>query len=415
MKSDRFALFGIFGGCVFFTITGLANPFFSLYAAELGATTFAIGAMVTLKALLPIFIAMPAGQLIDSLGPVRMLQWGSWLLLSALACMVFAEGLALLALSQVLLGACIVIMASAFQVLVAKGNRDSRNEAIKRYAMWMSAGGMMGPLIGGAIASTQAVPVDGYHLAFLASTGATGVFMLVLAGVARVYPHPKADEVEIRAADVFSLKGVTGSYRSGFDLAHLRPVQFGLTATFLIMFIQALYMSFLPLYLNENGFSTMLIAVTISLKGLAAMVSRYGLTLLTKYYRVETILMGAGLVSAVCVVLTPLAVVSPVTMLILAAVLGGAVGVNLPISIMVMVDAVGEGQRGKLMGLRLLSNRFSQILSPLTFGFVGGIFGLTAAFYSAGVLLVATVAGFAVFAHRSLVPGPVAVADEPAE
>jgi predicted MFS family arabinose efflux permease len=104
VKSDRFALFGIFGGCVFFTITGLANPFFSLYAAELGATTFAIGAMVTLKALLPIFIAMPAGQLIDSLGPVRMLQWGSWLLLTALACMVFAEGLALLALSQVFSG-----------------------------------------------------------------------------------------------------------------------------------------------------------------------------------------------------------------------------------------------------------------------------------------------------------------------
>ncbi len=416
MQSDRFALFGIFGGCVFFTITGLANPFFSLYAAELGATTFAIGAMVTLKALLPIFIAMPAGQLIDSIGPVRMLQWGSWLLLSALACMVFADGLMLLALSQVLLGACIVIMASAFQVLVAKGNRDRRNEAIKRYAMWMSAGGMMGPLIGGAIASTQAAPVDGYHLAFLVSTGATGVFMLVLTGVARVYPHPKADEVEISAADVFSLKGVTGSYRSGFELAHLRPVQFGLTATFLIMFIQALYMSFLPLYLDENGYSTMLIAVTISLKGLSAMVSRYGLTVLTRYYRLESILTGAGLLSAVCVVLTPLAVASPVTMLMLAAVLGSAVGVNLPISIMVMVDAVGEGQRGKLMGLRLLSNRFSQILSPLTFGLVGGIFGLTAAFYSAGGVLVATVAGFAVFAHRTLVSAPATTpSEEPAE
>jgi len=415
MQNERFALFGIYGGFVFFTVTGLANPFFSLYASELGASTFAIGAMVTLKALLPIFIAMPAGQLIDSLGPVRMLQWGSWLLLSALVCMVFADGMALLALSQVLLGACIVIMASAFQVLVAKGSRDSRNLAIKRYAMWMSAGGMVGPLIGGAIASTQAVPVDGYHLAFLASTGATGVFMLVLAGVARVYPHPRVDEVDIRAADVFSLRGVTGSYRSGFDLAHLRPVQFGLTATFLIMFIQALYMSFLPLYLNENGFTTMLIAVTISLKGLAAMLSRYGLTWLTNYYRVESILLGAGLVSAVCVVLTPLAVASPVSMLMLAAVLGGAVGVNLPISIMVMVDAVGEGQRGKLMGLRLLSNRFSQILSPLTFGFVGGIFGLTAAFYSSGVLLVATLAGFAVFARRSLVPGQFTANKEPAE
>lgn len=412
MQPDRFALFGIFGGFVFFTITGLANPFFTLYAAELGASTFAIGAMVTLKAVLPIFIAMPAGQLIDSLGPMRMLQYGSWFLIAALLCMVFAQGMVLLALSQVLLGACIVIMASAFQVLVAKGSRDSRNEAIKRYSMWMSAGSMMGPLIGGAIASTQAVPADGYQAAFVASTVATGLGMLVLAIVSSRYPHPQADEVDIDPREVFSLKGVTGSYRSGIDLAHLRPVQFGLTATFLIMFIQALYMSFLPLYLDENGFTTMLIAITISLKGLAGMLSRYGLTWLTRRYALEPILMMAGLISAVCVVLTPLAVASPVSMLMLAAILGGAVGVNLPVSIMIMVDAVGEGKRGKLMGLRLLSNRFSQILSPLMFGALGGLFGLTTAFFSAGTMLVATLAGFAVFARRSLLMPP---AKEPAE
>lgn len=414
MQTDRFALFGIFGGCVFFTITGLANPFFSLYAAELGASTFAIGMMVTLKALLPIFIAMPAGQLIDSVGPMKMLQWGSWLLLSALLCMVFSEGLWLLALSQVFLGACIVIMASSFQVLVSKGDRTSRNEAIKRYSMWMSAGGMMGPLIGGAIASTRAVPLEGYHLAFIASTAATAVFMLVLVVVSRTYPHPKLEEAEIRPRDVFRLSGVTGSYKAGFDLAHLRPVQFGLTATFLIMFIQALYMSFLPLYLDENGFTTMLIAVTISLKGLAGMLSRYGLTYLTRQYALETILMAAGLVSAICVVLTPLAVASPFSMFMLAVVLGGAVGINLPVSIMVMVDAVGDAQRGKLMGLRLLANRFSQILSPLTFGLLGSLFGLTVAFFSAGVVLLATVAGFSAFARRSFLrhPGP---AKEPAE
>jgi len=410
MQNDRFALFGIFGGFAFFAITALAQPFFSLYAAELGASTFAIGAMVTLKALLPLFIAMPAGQLIDTLGPVRMLQAGSWFLLTGLACMVFSEGLWLLALSQVLLGAAIVIMASAFQVLVAKGSRESRNEAIKRYSMWMSAGGMVGPLIGGAIASTSSVPMDGYHLAFLAATGATVIFMVVLLAVARRYPHPDSQAAEIKTRDVFRLSGITGSYRSGLHLAHLRPVQFGLTATFLIMFIQALYMSFLPLYLAENGFSTMLIAVTVSLKGLAGMLSRYGLNLLIRRFALESVLMGAGLISALCVLVTPLAVGNPLTMLMLVAVLGGAVGVNLPVSIMVMVDAVGEGQRGKLMGLRLLSNRLSQIISPLTFGLVGSAFGLTAAFWSAGGMLVAVVGGFTVVAGRSL-----RRAQEPAE
>lgn len=410
MQTDRFALFGIFGGFVFFTITALAQPFFSLYADELGASTFAIGAMVTLKALLPLFIAMPCGQLIDTLGPVRMLQAGSWFLLAGLGCMVFASGIVLLALSQVLLGAAIVIMASAFQVLVSHGSRESRNEAIKRYAMWMSAGGMIGPLLGGAIASIRQEPAEGYHLAFIASTVATVVFMAVLTAVARRYPHPDPAAAEIPTREVFRLSGITGSYRSGLHLAHLPPVQFGLTATFLIMFIQALYMSFLPLYLSEAGFPTMLIAVTVSLKGLAGMLSRYGLNLLTRHFRLESILLAAGLISALCVLITPLAVGSPVTMLMLAALLGGAVGVNLPVSIMVMVDAVGDGQRGRLMGLRLLSNRVSQIVSPLTFGLVGSAFGLTAAFWSAGGLLVTVVGGFAVVAQRNL-----RRAQEPAE
>jgi MFS family permease len=189
-------------------------------------------------------------------------------------------------------------------------------------------------------------------------------------------------------------------------------VQFGLTGTFLVMYIQALYMSFLPLYLAQNGFATFLIALTISLKGLAGMLSRFALTELMKRFSLELILLSAGTIAAVGVVLTPFAVVNPVTMLLLAAVIGGAVGVNLPVSIMIMVDAVGESERGKLMGLRLLVNRFSQVLSPAMFGVLGQLFGLTAAFYSGGVVLVATVLGFSAFTVRR---GPLKAPDESGE
>jgi hypothetical protein len=54
------------------------------------------------------------------------------------------------------------------------------------------------------------------------------------------------------------------------------------------------------------------------------------------------------------------------------------------------------------MGLRLLSNRFSQILSPMMFGILGQTLGLTAAFYSGGSLLVFTLLGFTVYARRNL-------------
>jgi MFS transporter, DHA1 family, multidrug resistance protein len=408
----KFARFGILGGGVFFTINGLAQPYFSLYATELGASTIAVGLMVTLKALLPIIIAMPTGQLIDSIGPMKMLQYGSGFLLASLACTVLATDMLMLAFSQVLIGAAIIIMASSFQVLVAQGDRERRNHAIKSYSMWMSAGGMLGPIFGGLIASAFAAPTDGYRAAFIASLLCCLAFMAVLFWMSRSYPHP-SHEVSVR--EVFSPRGIVTSYRRGISLAGSRPVQFGLTATFLVMYIQALYMSFLPLYLSQNGFATFLISVTISVHALAAMLSRVGLDWLMKRYSLEAILLAAGTTAAIGVVLTPLAVVSPAMMIALVGIIGAAVGVNLPVSIMIMVDAVGESERGKLMGLRLLANRFSQVLSPAMFGVMGQLFGLTAAFYSGGALLVATLVGFSAYTRRG---GPLKApgkTSEPAE
>jgi Arabinose efflux permease len=409
----RFARFGVVGGGVFFTIQGLANPFFALYATELGASTFAVGLMVTLKALLPIVIAMPCGQLIDSIGPMKMLKYGSWFLLASLICTIFATGIALLALSQVLIGASVIIMASSFQVLVAQGDRDRRNDAIKRYSMWMSGGGMLGPIFGGLIASAFAVPHDGYRAAFVASLIVCVLFMLVLFWLSRRYPHPDASHIRVR--DAFSPSGIITSYRRGIGLAGSRPVQFGLTATFLVMYIQSLYMSFLPLYLAQNGFATFLISLTVSVHSLAGMLARFALNRLMKRHSLELILLAAGTIAATGVALTPLAVIHPVAMLALVSLVGAAVGVNLPVSIMIMVDAVGEGERGKLMGLRLLANRFSQVLSPAMFGVLGQLFGLTAAFYSGGAILVATVLGFSAVTVRRGPLNPAPPPSEPAE
>lgn len=407
--AGKFARFGIFGGGVFFTINGLSSPFFALYATELGASTFAVGMMVTLKALLPIIIAMPTGQLIDSIGPMKMLKYGSYFLLASLVCTVLATEIVVLAASQILIGAAVIIMASSFQVLVAHGDRKSRNDAIKSYSMWMSGGGMLGPIIGGLIASAFAVPSEGYRAAFIAALGCCIAFMAALFWLSRSYPHPQHD-VSVR--EVFSPSSIVTSYKRGIGLAGSRPVQFGLTATFLVMYIQALYMSFLPLYLAQNGFATFLISLTVSFHGLAAMLSRIGLNRLMKHYSLELILLTAGTIAAVGVVMTPLAVISPITMLVLVGIIGAAVGVNLPVSIMIMVDAVGESERGKLMGLRLLANRFSQVLSPAMFGILGQLFGLTAAFYGGGALLVGTLLGFSAYTLRA---GPLRTPDETKE
>jgi MFS transporter, DHA1 family, multidrug resistance protein len=402
MPGERFRTFGVVGGGFFFTITGLANPFFSLYAQELGASTFMIGLLVTLRALLPIFIAMPSGQLIDSIGPMRMLVFGTLCLLASMVLTFLATDLSLLLLSQLFLGTAIIVMASSFQVLVSAGERERRNAAIKQYSMWMSGGTMLGPLLGGLVVSQFPVPLEGYRAAFEVASVATGVFLILLLVASRFYVHPASEATKLTTRDILSVGGVMASYRSGLHLTRHRPVQFGLTATFIIMYIQSLYMSFLPIFMDSFGFSVMVISAALTLKGLAGMLSRYLLGPLSKRFSNEQILTGAGFIAAACVLLTPLAGQSTVSMLILVVVMGGALGVNLPVSIMIMVDAIGEGERGRLMGLRLLVNRFSQMLSPAMFGLLGQVFGLTAALYGGGTLLMATMFGFSAYAARTI-------------
>ena len=400
-RDERFRQFGVWGGFVFFTVTGLAGQFFTLYAQELGASTLTIGLLVTLRAVLPIFIAMPSGQLIDTIGPVKMLIVGCLSLLASLTLNATASSVVSLIASQFFLGASIIIMSSAFQVLVSTGDAATRNEYIQRFSMWMSGGGMVGPLLGGLVASAFSVSIDGYRAAFTVAALSSLALLAGLLWLTRIYPHPRAEDSDVSLEQIFSLGGFVGSYKRGIDLAGHRPVQFGLTATFLIMYIQSLYNSFLPLYMDSVGFSTMIISTALALNGLSAMLTRYVLRGLMARLSPERLLSIAGFVAATCVLATPLAGNHVASMLALVVVMGGAVGVNLPLSIMIMVDAVGEAERGKLMGLRLLVNRFSQVLSPAMFGVIGHAFGLTAALYGGGVFLVATMFGFSAYASRA--------------
>ncbi|NHN29481.1 MFS transporter [Paenibacillus agricola] len=398
---DLYRKVGIYGGGLFFAITGMAQPFFTLYAQEVGASTSAIGFMVTLRSLLPIFIAMPAGQMIDSIGPMKMLKWGSLLLILSLFTTYYGNGLWMLSLSQFFMGASIVIMASALQVLVSDGEKNKRNENINKYSMWMSGGGMLGPLVGGGVVSLFASELMGYKTSFLISGIASIGFLIFILVISRNYPHPDPNQAEIKPRDIIRVKGIVDSYTSGWHLTKIRAVQFGLIGTFLIMYIQALYMSFMPLYMKELGYSTFVISIVLAIRGLAGMLSRYALNWIMKRTHLERILTIAGMIASVCVLLTPLAGLHIVGIIVLVLIMGSAVGVNLPVSIMIVVNDTKDSDRGKLMGLRLLTNRFSQILSPAMFGILGQTLGLSFAFFTGGIFLVSMMFGFSLYTSKN--------------
>ncbi|MCS7464221.1 MFS transporter [Paenibacillus doosanensis] len=391
---------GIYGGGIFFGVMSVAQPFFTLYAEALGASTALIGLIVTLRALVPMFIAMPIGQMIDTMGPMKMTKIGCLMLIVSLGLMSFSTTLAFLAVSQVLLGTSMIIMASSLQVLASDGEQDKarRNKNINRFSMWNSAGNMVGPLLGGLVVTQAGSSLWSYRSAFVASLVVCSVcFILIL-----LIRTPDGAAKRGATKELFQPKEMLNSYVSGIHLTRHRGVQFGLVGTFLIMFIQALYASFIPLYLNGHGYSAFVISSVISLMGLSGFVSRFLLGRLMKLATLEKILIVAGCIASVCLILIPVASLHLIGIAVLTFLLGSSIGMNLPITIMIMVEETKDNERGKVMGLRLLTNRLSQMVAPAMFGLLGQALGLTAAFYTGGGVLLATMLGFAVYSsHRA--------------
>lgn len=395
---------GVVGGGIHFGIISITQPFFALYASEMGASMAEIGLLITLKALLPLFIAMPSGQLIDRVGAPAILNIGSLMTTISLVFMVWSPNLFILATSQVLVGAGTLLMASSLQVIVSEGSKEERDLNITRYSAWSSAGSMLGPLIGGGLVTLatsltffgwKGTSELGYRAAFIFSLILSSVFLLAVTWYSRRAERKKYSMQEIRA--LLGTREMLGSYKGGLHLLRIPSVQFGLLGTFLIHYLQTVWSSFFPLYLDSIGTSAFAISALVSIQGLAGLLSRSFLPALARRLVPEQILVAAGCVAALCLLALPTLHWSLVLIGLISFVLGFSVGVNMPVSTIIMVNDTKQDERGKVMGLRLLTNRAAQIAAPATFGVVGQTLGLAMAFYAGGGTLLAVILGFGVY------------------
>jgi MFS family permease len=340
-----------------------ATPFIPLYLTSQGATPTMVGVVVSLSGLLPLLFAVHVGALVDAHGAAPVGRWG--VVVEAIACaiLVAVPSIPGVAVAYALLGLGNLALTVATQIVVAESSPPAeRARQYGYYTSWVSAGMVLGPIVGGLL-----VDLWGYRAVFISVLALTGPSFL-LAG--RVKPRARSIP---RAATVWS------AHKSARTLLTLPGVGLILFISGMVISGQTLRQSFYPLYLRDVGLSSTLIGLIIGAGSLTSMLVRPFIGRWVSQFGYAPLLAGATGLATLSIGVTPL--VSSFTPLVVAsAALGASIGVTQPLTMSLMADAVTADLWGLAMGVRQTVQRLATVAGPLAFGVLVTAFGIGSSF-----------------------------------
>ncbi len=354
-----------------FLSLSMTRPLVPLFASELGAGPVLVGLVVATFAAFPFFAAVPAGALTDRLGARTMIVWGSF------GCAIFSlvpgwwPTLGALLLSQAVIGTTqlgVIVGAQTLAGSAAAG--EARERSLGWFTTANSCGQLAGPLVGGWIAD---------HTSFATSFIVAGLIGLATPLAALALP---------------SVRGRARMARSGFaSLPEVRRllrhegVKAGILSSFAVLFTVGVRQAFFPLYVQGLGYSATVVGGLLSVHAFASvMVRPFMSTIITVCRGRFRVLAGSLSLLATGVLIIPVAHSLP-ALALTSVFVGIGIGLCQPLSMLTVADSVSGEIRGLAMGVRLTGNRLAQLVNPIFFGAVTAVWGLTAAFVLAGLLL----------------------------
>lgn len=374
-SSDSYHLVLVSTTMAFFIATHtMVSLFVPLFAVTLGASPATVGGLVSLSFVLPLFLAMPIGSLVDRIGsraPITV----ACSLHAILPVLVWAyPSLWTLALVQSLGGVAHLMLIVAAQRYVSGLGRGSRAEKnFGWYSTFQSAGQMTGPLLGGLL-----IDLAGHEMAFLFA----GVLTSVAVVLSR-FLKPTTNSGGGRLSPF----GGPGQIK---ELLGNAGVRMAILISCGVLVAQAVRQTFLPVYLEQLEFPATIVGLLISIGALMSMLVRpfmptivYRLRgrALTALVMTSVLAIGLG-ATAFFETFVPLAFCS------LLIGLGG--GITQPLSIVTVTDHVPATKVGFALGLRLTGNRLAQVVSPALIGLFAEFAGVPAAFIAAASTLLIT-------------------------
>lgn len=341
----------------------------TLLALNLGAGPMTIGLLIAAYSVFQLAFALVVGQLSDRYGSRWPMFGGAIAFCAGLIIPAMWQTLPALFLSAPLIGIGFVFFNVSAQSLVGTlGAAADRTRNFSTQSLGYSSGHMLGPVIAGLV-----IDRFGFGSAYLVFFGIALIPILTLA-----------------LSTQLGAKG-TGSERqksSAFDLMRLPSLRRMVIVSGLVTTGWDLYTFYVPIYGHSIGLTASTIGAILGAFAAASFIVRVALPLLTRRYRVETVLAVAMGIAAM--LFLPFVFIEYVPVLMaLSFGIGLTLGVSQPLTLSLTYSRSPAGRAGEVTGLRLMINNITHIGVPLAAGSVGALLGIAPVFWaSAAILLV---------------------------
>jgi MFS family permease len=358
----------------------LLLPFLPLYVEQLGAeghgaivqwSGIAYGATFFAAAL----VAPLWGRLGDRYGRKLMLVRASFGMAICMSLTGMVETVWQLVLLRLLIGFAGGYSSGSTILVAMQTPMDRSGWALGVLSAGITAGGLVGPLLGGALP-----PVIGIRATFLLSGGVIFLAFLVTTFLIKETPHPPAAKV-----------APSSKPKSGWSqITDKRPVvamlATGMLLAFATMSIEPIITVYVQQLIEDQSRVTMVAGVVMSAAALGAILSASWLGKLADRIGHWNVVVAALAVSAL--LLIPQAFVTGAWQLIgLRFLMGLALGGLLPCITSVIRHNVPDGVGGNVLGLSISAQYVGQVAGPLLGGFAGGHFGMRSVFLGTSALM----------------------------
>jgi len=350
-----------------------------------------MGVVMSARSILPLFLSIHGGALMDRLG-VRRTLLVLTIINVALPWLYPAFPLIIAVVILELVGGLTVSMAwiGAQTALARVAQGDPR--AAGRFSFATNLGNLLGPLLVG-IAWELGGPVAGFG-----SISAWGLLLLL-----SVLFLPVGERDKPPLTSWKELLPDWNSYVQAFRMLKQPGVDMVVFMTFVRIAAYSVQGSFYAVALVHLGQNEANIGVLMGIAGLSSGAATLlsGITAKMVGSQKAVLVGGIGM-AVVFICITP--ALGSFPMLFIGALLFGlGMGISLPLLLSVLSSAIPREHQGISVGLRSTANRLAGVIIPIGLGLVIDMLGIEYGFYVVGALLLATLGiGYFLLSRRAL-------------